>query len=100
MPKNKSNHKKIKETFFFQIKKLGMEVLGWRSVPINKKVCGKDALASLPDIQQIIISAPDNLHENEFEKKLYVARLQVEKYLTNLAYTSAVCHLKLFHIKV
>ena len=81
MPKNKSNHKKIKETFFFQIKKLGMEVLGWRSVPINKKVCGKDALASLPDIQQIIISAPDNLHENEFEKKLYVARLQVEKIL-------------------
>jgi glutamate synthase (NADPH/NADH) large chain len=79
MPKNKSNHKKIKETFFFQIKKLGMEVLGWRSVPINKKVCGKDALASLPDIQQIIISAPENLHENEFEKKLYIARLQVEK---------------------
>ena len=81
LPKNKSKHKKIKETFFFQIKKLGMEVLGWRSVPINKKVCGKDALASLPDIQQIIISASDNLHENEFEKKLYIARLQVEKIL-------------------
>ena len=83
LPKNKSKHKKIKETFFFQIKKLGMEVLGWRSVPINKKVCGKDALASLPNIQQIIISASDNLHENEFEKKLYIARLQVEKILND-----------------
>ena len=81
MPRNKSKHKKIKETFFFQVKKLGMEVLGWRNVPINKKVCGKDALASLPDIQQIVISGSNNLHQNEFEKKLYLARLQVEKIL-------------------
>jgi glutamate synthase (NADPH/NADH) large chain len=83
MPRNKTKHKKIKETFFFQIKKLGMEVLGWRNVPINKKVCGDDALKSLPDIQQIIISGSDDLHENEFEKKLYVARLQVEKILND-----------------
>ena len=83
LPKNKSKHKKIKETFFFQIKKLGLDVLGWRSVPIDKRVCGKDALASLPDIQQIIVSGNDDLHENEFEKKLYIARLQVEKILND-----------------
>ncbi len=83
LPKNKAKHKKIKETFFFQIRKLRMEVLGWRDVPIDKKVCGKEALSSLPDIQQIIISAPNDLHENEFEKKLYVARLQIEKILND-----------------
>ena len=81
LPKNKSKHKKIKETFFFQIKKSGLNVLGWRHVPIDKSVCGKDALASLPDIQQIIITGSDALHENEFEKKLYVARLHIEKIL-------------------
>ncbi len=83
LPKNKSQHKKIKETFYFQIKKLGLKVLGWRVVPIDKKVCGKDALASLPDIQQIIVSGPDNMHENEFEKKLYISRLQIENILSN-----------------
>ena len=83
LPKDKSQHKKIKETFFFQIKKLRLEVLGWRNVPIDKKVCGKEALSSLPDIQQIIISGSDNLHENEFEKKLYIARLQIEKILSD-----------------
>ena len=81
LPKNKSKHKKIKETFFFQIKKSGLNVLGWRHVPIDKSVCGKDALASLPDIQQIIITGGDALHENEFEKKLYIARLHIEKIL-------------------
>ena len=83
LPKNKTTHTKIKETFYFQIKKLGLQVLGWRVVPINKNVCGKEALASLPNIQQIIISGPDDMHENEFEKKLYVARLQIEKILSN-----------------
>ena len=83
LPKNKSKHKKIKETFYFQIRKLGLDVLGWRNVPVDKKVCGKDALASAPDIQQIIVSGNDSLHENEFEKKLYIARLQVEKILND-----------------
>ncbi len=83
LPKDKSQHKKIKETFFFQIKKLRLEVLGWRKVPIDKKVCGKEALSSLPDIQQIIISGSNDLHENEFEKKLYIARLQIEKILSD-----------------
>ena len=47
---------------------MGLNVLGWRNVPIDKRVCGKDALSSLPDIQQIIITGSDELHENEFEK--------------------------------
>ena len=35
---------------------MGLNVLGWRNVPVDKRVCGKDALSSLPDIQQIIIT--------------------------------------------
>ena len=40
---NKKNLKKSKETLHFQLRKQGLEVKGWREVPINKKVCGQDA---------------------------------------------------------
>ena len=40
-------------------------------------------ISGAPDIQQIIVAGNDSLHENEFEKKLYIARLQVEKILND-----------------
>ena len=81
--KNKKIQKKTKETLHFQLRKQGLVVEGWRDVPINKKVCGKEALVDIPSIQQIIINAPDSILESEFEKKLYIARVQTEKILEN-----------------
>ena len=34
---DKSNQKKCMETLHFQLRKLGLNVEGWRNVPINKK---------------------------------------------------------------
>ena len=78
---DKKNLKKSKETLHFQLRKQGLNVKGWRDVPINKNVCGKDALETLPVIKQIIVSAPDSMLESDFEKKLYIARIQAEKIL-------------------
>ena len=80
---NKKNLKKTKETLHFQLRKQGLEVKGWRDVPINKNVCGKDALSTLPLIKQIIVSAPNSMLESDFEKKLYIARIQSEKILAD-----------------
>ena len=80
---DKHNVKKSKETLHFQLRKQGLNVEGWRDVPINKKVCGKEALDSLPEIKQVIISAPDSILESDFEKKLYIARVQTEKILSD-----------------
>ena len=79
--KDTKEQKKAKETLLFQLRKQGLVVEGWRKVPINKKVCGKEALKNIPDIQQIIVTADDDVLENDFEKKLYVARIQSEKIL-------------------
>ena len=80
---DKSNQKKCMETLHFQLRKLGLNVEGWRNVPINKDACGKDALLSLPIIKQVIVTAPDEMLESEFEKKLYIARIQAEKILAD-----------------
>tara|TARA_Y100000590_G_scaffold286981_1_gene322971 strand:- start:92300 stop:96769 length:4470 start_codon:yes stop_codon:yes gene_type:complete len=83
LSKDKKIQKKIKETMRFQLRKLGLNVENWRVVPINKKVCSKDTLKNMPDIQQIIVTASDDIIESEFEKKLYVARIECEKILSN-----------------
>ena len=80
---DKSNQKKCMETLHFQLRKLGLNVEGWRNVPINKDACGKDALLSLPIIKQVIVTAPDEMLESEFEKKLYIGRIQAEKILAD-----------------
>ena len=81
--KDKKEQQKSKETLLFQLRKQGLIVEGWRKVPIDKKVCGKEALKNIPDIEQIIITADDKIIENDFEKKLYVARIQSEKILVH-----------------
>ena len=81
--KDKKEQQKAKETLLFQLRKQGLIVEGWRKVPIDKKVCGKEVLKNIPDIEQIIITADDKIIENDFEKKLYVARIQSEKILVH-----------------
>ena len=66
--KDKTEQKKAKETLLFQLRKQGLVVEGWRKVPIDKKVCGKEALKNIPDIQQIIVTADDEVIESDFEK--------------------------------
>tara|TARA_B100000029_G_scaffold513797_1_gene614462 strand:+ start:5057 stop:9511 length:4455 start_codon:yes stop_codon:yes gene_type:complete len=83
LSKDKKIQKKIKETLRFQLRKHGLNVEAWREVPINKKLCGKDTLLTMPDIQQIIVTASDDIIESEFEKKLYVARIECEKILSD-----------------
>jgi len=41
LDKNKKNQKKEIETMHFQLRSQGLDVKGWRKVPINTKVCGK-----------------------------------------------------------
>ena len=76
---DKNNQKKAKETLHFQLRKQGLIVEGWRDVPINKKVCGEEALETIPIIKQVIVTASESTLESEFEKKLYIARIQTEK---------------------
>ena len=83
LDKNKKNQKKEIETIHFQLRRQGLDIKGWRKVPINTKVCGKEALKSIPDIQQVIVTAPNEITESDFEKKLYIARIQTEKILSD-----------------
>lgn len=66
-----------------ELAKETLSVAGWRKVPTNPKVLGPIALDSLPDIQQVFISAPAYWRERDVERRLYIARRRIEKQITD-----------------
>ena len=75
-PQKKSEKKFCKKIIEDVLKKEKLEFLGWRKVPIDsvKADVGPAALDCKPEIEQIFIKAPKNIDQNDFERKLYLAR--------------------------
>ncbi|MFC7212798.1 glutamate synthase large subunit [Saliphagus sp. GCM10025334] len=56
----------------------GLETLAWRDVPTNNDELGTTALESEPDVWQVFVSATDELADDDFDHRLYVARRALE----------------------
>jgi len=56
----------------------GLEVSGWRVVPTNLSACGEEARSSVPRIEQIFVSATEEMDTAEFNRHLFVARRRSE----------------------
>ena len=63
-----------KVTLEESLKEQGLNVVGWRAVPVNSDCLGPIAKDQLPGIEQIFVEAVDNHTEQEFSAKLYMAR--------------------------
>ncbi len=59
------------------IKEEGLELIGYRDVPVNSSVIGEIAMKTEPQIKQIFVKG--NLEQDALERKLYVVRKLVEK---------------------
>ena len=60
----------------------GLQLLGWRDVPVNDERLGKAAKLSQPHILQVFIGGLDQLpDENSKERKLYIVRRVAENQL-------------------
>ncbi len=60
---------------------IGLEVAGWRKVPIDPSVCGAEALATLPLIEQVFVNANKGMARGRFNRRLFLARRRAEKHL-------------------
>ena len=82
------------------VTELGIEVLTWREVPMGTYALGKAAMATRPDMQQMVLRAPKPLRQalsgsmgpeahcdahSAFERLLYLARRTMEKRMTALS---------------
>ena len=59
----------------------GLHLAGWRVVPTDPAACGRQALKTLPRIEQAFVDCPEDLDEAEFNRRLFMARRRTEKAL-------------------
>ena len=62
-----------------ELKNQGLQVAGWRPVPVDTAACGEEALKSVPRIEQVFVNAPEDVDDATMERRLYVARRRCEK---------------------
>ncbi len=60
------------------VAEVGLEVAGWRQVPVDASVCGEQAQATMPRIEQIYVNAPDEMPRGPFNRSLFLARRRAE----------------------
>ena len=60
----------------------GLQVNGWREVPTDLNACGDEARRSVPRIEQLFVSATEEMDTAEFNRHLFVARRRAEIALT------------------
>ena len=56
----------------------GLDVIGWRVVPIEPSVLGRWALRDLPRIEQLLIAKPVGVPSDEFGQRVYLAQRRAE----------------------
>jgi glutamate synthase (NADPH/NADH) large chain/glutamate synthase (ferredoxin) len=61
------------------LKKRGLFSFGWREVPINIHLLGEKAASTLPRIEQILIGRPHGLTADDYERRLFLARNEIER---------------------
>lgn len=72
------------------LKEENQKLIGWRTVPVNDKACGKSARSTMPIVKQVFVDR-NGLDKDAFKRKLYIIRKRVEKEIfeSKKAYTES-----------
>ena len=71
--------------------KLGLEILGYRKVPVNPEGIGPTAFSVEPEIEQVFIACPDHIsNPDDFERKLFVLRNYASHTISNTVKKDAI----------
>ena len=64
----------------------GMDLIGWRDVPINLDYVGKQARSSMPAMRQLFMGHRrlENYDQEKFERKLYITRKAIRTALQDV----------------
>ena len=92
IPKNQTAY--FRNIFSKEIEKQGLNIIGWRKVPVISSFLGKIALKSEPISEQVFIEKPKNISEKKFKIKLYISR----KIAEHKIYNSKVSNCSSFYV--
>ncbi len=83
LPQDKTRRSESKLHIEEVAKSTKLTILGWRDVPVNTPVLGKQALENQPHIAQIFVKSNQDLTGEALERLLYIARSEVGKKLAD-----------------
>ncbi|MGB8375718.1 MAG: glutamate synthase central domain-containing protein, partial [Salegentibacter sp.] len=78
LPRSENQRNICKKIFEEEIDYQGLNVIGWREVPVDRSCLGSIAALSEPNVQQIFIGKGDDVSTEEFNAKLFAARKMAE----------------------
>ncbi len=74
-PRDLMLKEQCRDVFNRAAEKLGLEILGYRKVPVNPDGIGPTALSVEPDMEQVFVASPDHIsNPDDFERKLFILR--------------------------
>ncbi|MGF1484739.1 MAG: glutamate synthase large subunit [Opitutales bacterium] len=75
LPKDKAQQENIQGRFEATAKELGLEILGWRDVPVDNSMLGKGSSSCEPHMRMVFVKKPDGVEQGlAWERKLYILR--------------------------
>ena len=86
LPQDDEEAKEGRKDIEKAVLKVNLKVLGWREVPVKDEVLGIQARENKPHIQQVIVTSEDKISGDELDRKLYIARSQIGKKLSDHFY--------------
>jgi glutamate synthase (NADPH) large chain len=79
LPRDAAEARKCEEMLVQMVNDEGVRLIGFREVPRDNSVIGEIARKAEPNMKQILLGA--DLPQEELERKLYIIRKRVEKYV-------------------
>ncbi len=80
-----------RDIFSRSAEKMGLEILGYRKVPVNPDGIGATALSVEPEIEQVFVACPDHINNpDDFERKLFVLRNYASHTITSTVKKDAI----------
>ncbi|WP_373519876.1 glutamate synthase central domain-containing protein, partial [Pricia sp.] len=84
LPQKENQRNFCISVFESTIKKQGLQLLGWRNVPVNRSIPGRIAMETEPFVKQIFIAKENDAQDYfNFNLKLFIARKVTEHTIIN-----------------
>lgn len=73
-PKDEHKRQQCRDILERNAKRLDLEILGYRLLPVDNSMIGEDPLSTEPQFEHVFISGGPSMEPAELERKLYVLR--------------------------
>ena len=81
LPVDDEAHRECRAETERHLQEEGLQVIGWRVVPVDPRVLGQDARTTLPRIEQVIVGINKSIDEFELERRLMIVRKRLLNFL-------------------